>query len=69
MIKGSQNVIAVAIFAATLVAAAVLWLVTQDWRYVVPLAIGGVTFSLSPRLIQDWQRGILLRLGKRSLRN
>ncbi|MGB9626275.1 MAG: slipin family protein [Phycisphaerae bacterium] len=71
--KGSPNVITVIILAIT--AAVVLLLAgvigpglpitrhAQPWLIVI-VAIAGTLLSASPRVIQEWERAVLLRLGK-----
>jgi regulator of protease activity HflC (stomatin/prohibitin superfamily) len=71
--KGSPNVVTVIILAVTAVIILVLTGVIgpgvpsawhmEPWLNVV-VAIVGVLFSASPRVIQEWERAVLLRLGK-----
>ena len=64
MLKGSFNVITFLLLGLTTAAAfAVSRLTGQDAAALAVLGIG-LTVSLAPRQIQEWERAVLLRLGK-----
>ena len=63
MLTGSNNVVTWVLLAVT--AAAVCLLAWSQFAYLaVGCAVIGVLVSLSPRIVKDWERGVLLRLGK-----
>ncbi len=64
MLTGSQNFVTAVILAVTGLAAAGCYLLTTDARPAVVLALVGLYVSASPRMINEWDRGVLLRLGK-----
>jgi regulator of protease activity HflC (stomatin/prohibitin superfamily) len=63
MLKGSVNILSLVIL---VIAAVVVVLVWQIWSIGVAwcVAVGGVLIAASPRQIEQWERGILLRLGR-----
>ena len=61
--KGRFNPVANLIVLATAILAFIAWLVAGAMA-AVPIAAIGIYISLSPRLLKDWERGILLRLGR-----
>ncbi len=67
MLKGSRNVVAAVITIVTVATAAVIWYLTdiQDQRIVAVVVLGvGLLLAASPRIINEWERGVLLRLGR-----
>ena len=62
--KGRFNPIANLIIVASLGAAAASVLVLAQPVLAIVFAIGGVYASLSPRMLREWERGVLLRLGR-----
>ena len=63
MLEGSRNVISVGIVAATAASAIAVYKLGSEplsWG----VAIAGIILAASPRQIDQWQRGILLRLGR-----
>ena len=63
MLRGSLNVISCLILVVT----AALALAAADgglWRLAIGVAVTGLIFAASPRQIEQWERGILLRLGR-----
>jgi regulator of protease activity HflC (stomatin/prohibitin superfamily) len=63
MLRGSWNVISGIIALVTLVVAFLIAGRVSQNVVIVVLAVGGV-LTLSPRMIREWERGVLLRLGK-----
>lgn len=63
MLTGCNNVVAWILFVATAVVAGFLYW-DGDLAYAVGAAIVGILISFSPRIMQDWDRGVLLRLGR-----
>jgi regulator of protease activity HflC (stomatin/prohibitin superfamily) len=62
-VKGRGNPIANLIVLATVVLAVASWLAAGAVPAIAVFAIG-VYVSLSPRLLKEWERGVLLRLGR-----
>lgn len=68
--KGSPNVLTIIVLAVTaVIVLALIALGMRDGQHVeawpiVVVSVVGVLFSASPRIIQEWERGVLLRLGK-----
>ena len=58
------HIISLIIVAATAGGCFAAWYFTLPIWAVVAIGIAGVCFAASPRLVRDWERGILLRLGK-----
>lgn len=63
MLKGSVNVISVGILIIT-AAAAFVALIVGPWQLVCAVALPGLILAAAPRQIEQWERGILLRLGR-----
>ena len=63
MLKGSVNVISVGIFIVT-AAAAFVALIVGPWQLFCAVALPGLILAASPRQVEQWERGILLRLGR-----
>ena len=61
--KGRLNPVANLIVLATAILAFIAWLAAGAMA-TVPIAAIGIYISLSPRLLKEWERGILLRLGR-----
>ena len=61
--KGRLNPVANLIVLATAILAFIAWLAAGAMA-AVPIAAIGIYISLSPRLLKEWERGILLRLGR-----
>ena len=61
--KGRLNPLANLIVLATAILAFITWLAAGAMA-AVPIAAIGIYISLSPRLLKEWERGILLRLGR-----
>ena len=61
--KGRLNPVANLIVLATAALAFIAWLAAGAMA-AVPIAAIGIYISLSPRLLKEWERGILLRLGR-----
>ncbi len=63
MFSGSNNVVTWFCLALTaILVSALAW-----FQWIIPAVacgIGGSLFALSPRMVKDWDRGVLLRLGK-----
>ncbi len=64
MFNGSQNVITAVILILTAAGAAAGFLFTQQLEATVAGTLFGLYLSASPRLIREWERGVLLRLGR-----
>jgi len=62
-VKGRLNPVANLIVLATVILAFIVWLAAGSIA-AVPIAVIGIYISLSPRLLKEWERGILLRLGR-----
>jgi regulator of protease activity HflC (stomatin/prohibitin superfamily) len=62
-VKGRGNPIANLIVLATAILAFIAWFAAGAIA-AVPVAVIGIYISLSPRLLKEWERGILLRLGR-----
>ena len=64
MFEGSMNVVTWVIVAVTLVLiGAMIILVDSSWGVAV-VFVAGCLLAASPRVIKEWERGVLLRLGK-----
>ncbi len=63
MLKGSVNIISLGIVAATAVLATTAGSLVGP-RLFLAVAIAGLIVAASPRQIEQWERGILLRLGR-----
>lgn len=61
--KGRLNPVANLIVLATAILAFVAWFAAGAIA-AVPIVAIGIYISLSPRLLKEWERGILLRLGR-----
>ena len=61
---GSNNVYAWILFVGTHVDIAIGYHWGFPWQVLVALYVAGIVLSLSPRMVRDWERGVLLRLGK-----
>ncbi len=63
MLKGSVNVISVLIFAVT---AVLTFMATAygPWQLFCGIALVGLIVAAAPRQVEQWERGILLRLGR-----
>jgi regulator of protease activity HflC (stomatin/prohibitin superfamily) len=64
MFTGSNNVITWVMWLITAGVALVLVRWGFEPGVVIAAAFVGILFSLSPRIVKDWERGVLLRLGK-----
>lgn len=64
MLRGSFNFVTLLMALATAGAAGACQLTTQAVWVTALTAVGGLYLSLSPRIIREWERGILLRLGR-----
>jgi len=62
-VKGRLNPVANLIVLATAILAFVAWFAAGAIA-AVPIVAIGIYISLSPRLLKEWERGILLRLGR-----
>jgi uncharacterized membrane protein YqiK len=62
-VKGRGNPIANLIVLASALIALIAWLVAGT-LIAVPLFVFGVYVSFSPRQLKEWERGVLLRLGR-----
>ncbi len=63
MLKGSVNIISVVILVVTAVLAFVATL-AGPWQLFCAVALPGLILAASPRQVEQWERGILLRLGR-----
>lgn len=64
MFKGSLNIVAGVIAAVFLIAAGVGGLLGLSQATVLGILVAGAIFALSPRMVLEWEKGVLLRLGK-----
>jgi regulator of protease activity HflC (stomatin/prohibitin superfamily) len=58
------NVVSVSILLVSLLAGLVITAATQNPGWLVIFFIGGLFFSQSPKIAKQWERAIVLRLGK-----
>jgi regulator of protease activity HflC (stomatin/prohibitin superfamily) len=58
------NVVAVAILAGSIALASVAWSTTDDWIVPAALMLVGLALMQSPRVAQQWERGVVLKLGR-----
>jgi regulator of protease activity HflC (stomatin/prohibitin superfamily) len=58
------NVVAIAIFAASVALGAAAWMATGHWMPPVAVILAGVALMQSPRVAQQWERGVVLKLGR-----
>lgn len=64
MLKGSTNIVAGIILVITLIFAVISYfLTTSEMAFTVVIVIGALV-AASPRMVLEWEQGILLRLGK-----
>lgn len=63
MLLGSRNIIAGIILAVTALTAVLAASRVDPWM-LPAIIFAGVAFALSPRIVREWERGVLLRLGK-----
>ncbi len=64
MMKGTLNIISLVLALITAGVCALTYSFNMPQVLVVGLAVVGLFVALSPRVIQDWERGVMLRLGK-----
>ena len=64
MFTGSNNVITWILLLLTGVGSGLAWSGGVPPAFVAGGAFAGVLLSLSPRIVKEWERGVLLRLGK-----
>ena len=64
MVNGSYNFVTFLLLLATGIAAALSEFYLKDPRVTTAIVVIGVYISLSPRQVTEWNRGVLLRLGK-----
>ena len=64
MVNGSFNFVTFLLLLATGIAAALTGVHIQSPTLTVAIIVVGVYVSLSPRQVTEWNRGVLLRLGK-----
>ena len=58
------NVVAVAILAAAAALAYAAWIATGGWILPVVVSLAGLALMQSPRVAQQWERGVVLKLGR-----
>ena len=63
MFDGSKNIVALTLFILTLVATVLTSYLKCSWYLSVSVVVIGTLLSRSPRIILEWERGVLLRLG------
>jgi len=64
MIKGSINIVSGLIIVIMVALAGTVYLLSASVESIWAIVIVGVILTLSPRLVLEWERGVLLRLGK-----
>ena len=64
MFRGSTNIVTGSIAVATLVVCAVMTEVFKVGEPALAVAVVGAVIACSPRQVDQWQRGVLLRLGR-----
>jgi regulator of protease activity HflC (stomatin/prohibitin superfamily) len=58
------NIVSVAVAAAFLTGSALVWLSTREAAPAVLIAIAGLVAALAPRVARQWERAVVLRLGR-----
>lgn len=64
MFEGSKNIITMLIAILALGLAGLVFLFFYSWQVIAAILVVGLLFALSPRIILEWEKGVLLRLGK-----
>ncbi len=64
MLRGSANIVTALMLLAALIISVVLDLAVDKLWLTIGVFVVGVYLAGSPRLIREWERGVLLRLGK-----
>ena len=64
MLKGSANFFAVAIAIVAFVAATLIGARLESTSWGVAVLFVGMVLAVSPRVVAEWDRGVLLRLGR-----
>ena len=64
MMRGSANTVSSAILLATAAAAAAVAIFGESGYAAAGIGLGGWALSLSPRQMEQWEQGVLLRLGR-----
>jgi regulator of protease activity HflC (stomatin/prohibitin superfamily) len=62
--QSRANVVSIFIFIVSLLAGVLVTSATQNPGWLVIFVLGGTFFSQSPKIAKQWERGIVLRLGK-----
>jgi regulator of protease activity HflC (stomatin/prohibitin superfamily) len=58
------NVVAIAILAGSVALGAAAWMATGAWMFPVAAILAGLALMQSPRVAQQWERGVVLKLGR-----
>ena len=64
VLNGSSNILSTLLFLLTAGLGLGAWFRFENWIQVAVIGVVGFTLSASPRLVNEWERGVLLRLGK-----
>ena len=64
MKNGSPNILTWVVLAATAGLALLVWILTADWGWTGGILAIGFLACFSPRQAKEWERGIVLRLGR-----
>ena len=64
MFRGSFNILTLGIASATVIGATACYWNTDSMAYAAVTLVVGLYLALSPRIIREWERGILLRFGR-----
>src|SRR5262245_52286755 len=58
------NVVAVGVLLGSLALAAAVYAGTRNWLLPVLIVVGGLVLMQSPKIAQQWERAVVLRLGR-----
>ena len=64
MFKGIQNIVALLVATTSLGSAGILFLIIGMLQLSLAILAIGLLISLSPRIVLEWEKGVMLRLGK-----
>ncbi|MHC4443814.1 MAG: slipin family protein [Planctomycetota bacterium] len=64
MFRASANIVAGVILLVTVIAGLTVGYLGESPRWAVVVLVVGALIAASPRIIQEWERGVILRLGR-----
>ena len=64
MLKGSLNIVTISIVILSAAASAANFFFRDELAQSIGIAVVGLYLAASPRIVQEWERGVLLRLGR-----